>query len=100
MGPHDLDGTRQPRFLWNASTISDAEPSPAPVPKASCASMSRQFEGLSPDCASARTASAPFRKSEKRTDAEALNVGTSCTRIHASVMTPSMPSEPMNIRSG
>jgi hypothetical protein len=29
-----------------------------------------------------------------------LKVGGSCTLTHASVMTPSVPSEPSNIRSG
>ena len=38
--------------------------------------------------------------SAKVTDAEALNRGRSWRRIQASVMTPSVPSEPTNIRSG
>ena len=42
---------------------------------ASPPSSSRQFVGKSPDCDSARTASAPARKSSKRTPAEALKPG-------------------------
>ena len=38
--------------------------------------------------------------SANRTEADALNCGRSCSRIHASVMTPSVPSEPRNRRSG
>ena len=34
------------------------------------------------------------------TEAEALNRGRSCRRIHASVTTPSVPSEPRKNRSG
>ena len=70
------------------------------MPSASCASIKRQFEGFSPDCASARTAPAPFRKSANFTEAEARNAGVSCSLTHASVITPKIPSEPMSSRSG
>ena len=36
----------------------------------------------------------------KRTDAAGAEVGRGCNRIQAAVMTPRMPSEPMNMRSG
>ena len=48
----------------------------------------------------ARTACAPWRKSVNVTEALARSVGRSCSRIHASVMMPRVPSEPMNSRSG
>ena len=38
--------------------------------------------------------------SAKATDADAVNRGRSCSRIQTSVMTPSVPSEPRNSRSG
>ena len=38
-------------------------------------------------------------KSAKSTEAPARNRGRGCTRIHASVITPSVPSEPQNSRS-
>ena len=47
----------------------------APVSAASPGSSSRQFDGYSPDCDSARTASAPCVKSAKRTLADTLNSG-------------------------
>jgi hypothetical protein len=34
------------------------------------------------------------------TAADSLNRGASCTRIHACVITPRMPSEPIRSRSG
>ena len=42
----------------------------------------------------------PPEKVEKRAVTDARNVGRSCKRIHASVITPSVPSEPSNMRSG
>ena len=47
-----------------------------------------------------RTASAPAKKSLKRTLADARKVGFLRNRTQASVMMPRIPSEPMNIRSG
>ena len=67
---------------------------------ASPGSSRRQFAGCSPAWAIARTAAIAAVMSAKVTDAEALNRGRSCSRIHASVMTPSVPSEPRNSRSG
>ena len=68
--------------------------------RASPASSRRQLVGCSPDCESARTHSAPATKSAKRTPAEARCAGRGCTRTHASVITPSVPSEPTSMRSG
>ena len=54
----------------------------------------------------ARTARSPApprraaRRSPKLTDADALCSGRCWSRIHASVITPSVPSEPRNSRSG
>src|SRR5476649_2630841 len=45
-----------------------------------------------------RTASAPVKKSLKRTEAEARKVGLWRRRTQASVMMPRIPSEPMNMR--
>ena len=67
---------------------------------ASPASRRRQFAGCSPACAIVRTAAIAVVMSAKVTDAEALKRGRSCRRIQASVMTPSVPSEPRNMRSG
>ena len=47
-----------------------------------------------------RTASAPAKKSLKRTLAEARKVGLRRRRTQASVMMPRMPSEPRTMRSG
>ena len=74
--------------------------SETPVRRPSASSSSRQLDGYSPDWASARTASAPCSKLSNRTRAEARWVGRGRTRIHASVMTPRIPSEPISIRSG
>jgi hypothetical protein len=63
-------------------------------------SSSRQFAGYRPAWEIARTASIAGPMSANVTVAEALNPGRSCSRIHASVTTPSVPSEPRNIRSG
>ena len=68
--------------------------------RASSGSIRRQLDGYSPDCDSARTASAPAAKSANRTPAEARWVGRGRTRTHASVITPRVPSEPISIRSG
>ncbi len=56
--------------------------------------------GWRPDCASARAAAAAWWKSAKRAVAAARKTGRSWRRIHASVMTPSAPSEPAKSRSG
>ena len=48
----------------------------------------------------ARAPRTPCSKSAKRAVADARKVGRSCSRIHASVITPSMPSEPRSSRSG
>ena len=74
--------------------------SPAPVSLISSASSSRQLDGMSPDCASARTASEPCSNDANRTAADAFHSGRACTRTQASVITPRMPSEPISIRSG
>ena len=74
--------------------------SDAPVSAASPSSSRRQFDGCSPDCASARAAAAPAVKSSNSTPAEARKRGLSCTLTHASVITPSTPSEPIISRSG
>ena len=47
-----------------------------------------------------RTASAPSSKRAKRTVRPARCSGRGWTRTHASVMTPSVPSEPSSRRSG
>ena len=75
-------------------------PSPAIVSAASPASSRRQLDGCSPDWEIERTQSAPARKLAKRTAAELRCEGRGCTRIHAWVITPSVPSEPASIRSG
>ena len=62
--------------------------------------MSRQLAGRRPACTTARTASAPARNEAKRTVRPARCDGRGCTRTHASVMTPRIPSEPSSIRSG
>ncbi len=77
-----------------------AVPSPAPVLLASSGSRMRQFAGYSPACRIIRTARDAAKKSGKRTAHPARKRGLSCSRIHASVITPSVPSEPMNRRSG
>ena len=82
------------------STSSAREPSPANVRRASCGSIRRQFAGFKPDWEIARTHSAPRAKLAKRTPAEARWAGRGWTRIHASTITPSVPSEPASIRSG
>ena len=48
----------------------------------------------------ARVAAMPSPKASKVAEVERLNRGRSCSRIHASVMTPRVPSEPRNHRSG
>jgi hypothetical protein len=70
------------------------------VTAASRASISRQFDGYSPDCDNALTASAPSSKRSNRTPAEARCVGRGRTRTHASVISPRIPSEPISMRSG
>ncbi len=82
------------------STRSALPGGPAEVVADSTASSRRQFDGLTPDWAISRTASAPAAKSSKPTPAESLWVGRSRTRTQASVITPRIPSEPISIRSG
>src|SRR6516164_5006009 len=60
----------------------------------------RQFEGYRPACEIARTARAAEKKSLKRNAPPSRNFGRSCKRIHAWVMTPRIPSEPIIMRSG
>ena len=75
-------------------------PEETPVSAASPSSSRRQFDGCRPDWASASAAPAPASKVSNSTPAEARKPGRSCTRTHASVITPRMPSEPISIRSG
>ena len=56
--------------------------------------------GNSADWATARVASTPSAYRSNVTPADARQRGRSCTRIHASVMMPRLPSEPRNRRSG
>ena len=51
-----------------------------------------------PDCASARAAATPRCEAGERDLPEARARGRGRTRIHASVITPSAPSEPSSIR--
>src|SRR3954462_6915126 len=74
--------------------------SAAPVNRASSGSMRRQLLGNNPDCAKARTASAPSINEPKPTPREARNRGRGCTRTHACVITPRTPSDPNSSRSG
>ncbi len=62
--------------------------------------MSRQLAGYRPDWESARTAAAPSWKVAKRTPADARKRGRGRTLTQASVISPSVPSEPISIRSG
>ena len=48
----------------------------------------------------ARTARAAAKNVAKRTDAPARNFGRGCNRIQAREITPNVPSEPINRRSG
>ncbi len=75
-------------------------PEATPDRAASPGSSRRQLAGCSPDCAMARTASTASGNRSNTTEAEALWEGRSWSRIHASVMTPRVPSEPRNNRSG
>src|SRR5699024_6570862 len=59
-----------------------------------------QFDGASPDWDSSRTASTPRSDSANATEAVALQRGLGWTRNQASVITPRIPSDPRNIRSG
>src|SRR5436190_22901042 len=77
-----------------------ASPDPTPLSSASAGSSSRQFAGWRPDCARALHARAPLWKSGNATDALARYRGAGCRRIHASVITPRMPSDPSASRSG
>src|SRR5262249_45832241 len=74
-------------------------PSPEPEISASSWSSSRQLAGHRPDWAISRAARQASSNDAKVTDAEARKRGLSWRRIHARVMTPSMPSEPMKNRS-
>src|SRR5713226_2753588 len=47
-----------------------------------------------------RSARAAPKNVWKRTDAPARNFGRGCSRIQAREITPSVPSDPINIRSG
>ena len=76
-------------------------PCEAPVSAASPGSSRRQLRRVQ---AALRRARAPPRrpraKSGKRHAGRRRGSGRSCSRIHASVITPRMPSEPISIRSG
>jgi hypothetical protein len=89
---------------WTAdSTPSTSTLSPAgaaPDSPASPGSSRRQLAGYTAACEIDRTAAMAAVTSPNLTDADALNRGRSCSRIHASVITPRVPSEPRNIRSG
>src|SRR5699024_10129138 len=67
---------------------------------ASTGSSRRQFDGASPDWDSSRTASTPRSYSANATAAVAFQRGLGWTRNQASVITPRIPSDPRNIRSG
>src|SRR5438067_9994411 len=70
---------------WSADskpTSRSDDPSVTPALLDSPASRRRQFEGKRPACDTARAASTPSVKLAKRTLADALNFGRSCTRIH------------------
>ena len=73
---------------------------PAWVSSDSAGSSRRQLEGLRPDCASSRTASAPLANDSKATPPDSFQRGRSRTRTQASVITPRIPSEPSSSRSG
>ena len=73
--------------------------SPAARP-ASTGSRMRQFAGHSLACTIWRTASVPASHVGNTMPAVARNVGRRWIRIHASVMTPRMPSLPITMRSG
>ena len=66
----------------------------------SAGSSRRQLEGLRPDCASSRTASAPLANDSNATPRDSFQRGRSRTRTQASVITPRIPSEPSRSRSG
>ena len=90
---------------WSADSKPRTRSAPAPGERvadsiASPASSRRQFTGNRPDWASARTAAAPVGEPGNSTPADVFHRGRSCRRIHASVITPSAPSEPRNRRSG
>jgi hypothetical protein len=89
---------------WSAdskqSMSSACCPSPPAAIAASAGSSSRQLAGASPDRVISRTASAPAASEPNRTDAAARQTGGRCTRTQASVISPSVPSEPSRIRSG
>ncbi len=67
---------------------------------ASSESISRQLDGYRPACEIALTAATPSSNCANRTAAEARCCGRGRTRTHASVISPSVPSDPISIRSG
>ena len=72
-----------------------------PSAAASSSSIRRQFDGSSPDWAIARTASrAGEERARSARPRDARCSGRGCTRTHARVITPSVPSEPSSMRSG
>ena len=75
-------------------------PSPDSVSRASAGSISRQLLGCRPVWVSARTHSAPPTKAAEAHARRSAEGGRGRTRTHASVITPSVPSEPSSIRSG
>ena len=84
------------------STSSAREPSPANVSAASRASIRRQFAGCRPGLRRARAPPRRRRRSRAKRTARRRAVRAACgrTRTHASVITPSVPSEPSSSRSG
>ena len=79
---------------------SDAVPSRPAARSASTGSRIRQFAGHSLACTIWRTASVPAAHVGNTMPAVARNVGRCWTRIHASVITPRIPSLPTTMRSG
>ena len=88
---------RRPRSRARAARASRRRRASAP-PRA--ASIRRQFDGRSPDCDDRAHGSSPAAKSASATRALQRGSSRGCTRTHASVMTPSVPSEPSSSRSG
>ena len=75
-------------------------PSSPAARSASTGSRIRRFAGHSLACTIWRTASVPASHVGNTMPAVARNDGRRCTRIHASVITPRIPSLPTTIRSG
>ena len=89
---------------WSAdskpSTSSACSPSPPVVSSPRRGRAAGSSTGTGRPARSPAPPRRPRRTTAKRTLAEARWVGLACTRIHASVITPSVPSEPSSMRSG